>query len=81
MVSKDFEAIVCTVAYYFLRGVACELKNSYHGGRYETEPIAILSPMGDIIGYEINGKMMRAKKMRLAVIDENSVYSEGVNNE
>lgn len=70
MPSKDLEAIVCAVAYYFLKGVACELKNTYRGGSYEVERIAILSPMGDLIGYEINGKMMRIKKMKLVPIME-----------
>lgn len=71
MPSRDFEAIVCTVAYYFLRGVACEFKNSYRGGSYEVERIAILSPMGDLIGYEINGQMMRIEK------DEVCTYNGG----
>ena len=65
MVSRDIEAIVCTVAYYFLRGVACELRDSYHGGRYEAKPIMILSPMGDFIGYEINGKMFNNQEYEL----------------
>ena len=77
MPSRGFEAVVNSIAYYFLRGVACELKNTYRGGSYEAERIAILSPMGDLIGYEINGKMMRIKKMKLAVIDEACTYNGG----
>ena len=62
----------------FLRGVACELKNPYRSGSYEVEHIAILSPTGDLIGYEINGKMMRIKKMKLVPImeDVDNEYTE-----
>lgn len=72
MPSRDFEAIVCTVAYYFLKGLTCEYKRAYHGGSYEVERIAILSPMGGLIGYEIGGEMMRIKKMKLAPIMEDA---------
>ena len=53
------------------------LKKPYRGS-YEVERIAILSPMGDLIGYEINGKMMRIKKMRLIPImeDVDNEYTE-----
>ena len=79
MSSRDFEAIVCTVAYYFLKGVACEAmpdrlsEYTRHWSPeavYSIEAKHVVSPMGGLIGYEINGKMMRVKKMKFVPIME-----------
>lgn len=53
---SGFEVILQRMAYYFLKGLKCELRRACNA---HVGFIKVVSPVGGHIGYEVNGVLIR----------------------